>query len=117
MRASPTRPSMRRPPAGMSNISRTVSLRKCDRLDRAGEAEADMDDVAPGGSTKVGAAVVFLDQRERRRSARPWRHRRASQPAVDRRRVLAEAGAELERDRPAGTIMLAARFGIGSSGG
>ena len=40
MRTSPTLPSMRKPPAGISNTSRTVVGAQFHRLDRAGEPEA-----------------------------------------------------------------------------
>ena len=65
MRASPTRPSSRRPPAGSSNISRTVGPAQLHRLDRGGEPEADMDDIAAGRQHEGRRRrLVLLEQRK-----------------------------------------------------
>ena len=68
IRASPTRPSSLIPPAGKSNTSRVVSVRRLTRL-AVVASPTNMHDISPGGSTNTGAASsssLILERRARR---------------------------------------------------
>ena len=86
----PTRPSMRRPPAGSTNDSRSVSDFQPDRAHRADQAERDVDDVIAGRQHDVrGRAALLADQLERAGIVGLVGEHPPHQPAIDDRQILA----------------------------
>ena len=88
----PTRPSMRRPPAGSTKASRSVSDFRRHRPHRADQAERDVNDITAGRQHDVrGRAAILADQLERAGLVRLVGKHPPHQPAIDDRQILAVA--------------------------
>ena len=110
----PTRPSMRRPPAGSTKDSRSVSAFSVTGRTALTRPKRDMDDIAARRQHDIRRRAAFLaDQLEGAGLVRPVGKHPPHQPAADDRQVLAVA----RRQRQHGLAGASMRRGGGGATG